>query len=178
MKDVICMEKSEIVILYKEVGKKVEFKKVPNDRKIFEDLVGGELDYILYEAITIIARKDREHLKPNIYINTDFLSIGTSIRGNIIMVCRKNENFQSLTKEQAMKYSEFLKRASFNYENFDEKGRYISKTKNNLFKDKIKFNLEKEIIESDKQHFANNETLKMILGIQTAILKFIKNNEN
>ena len=94
------------------------------------------------------------------------------------MVCRKNENFQSLTKEQAMKYSEFLKRASFNYENFDEKGRYISKTKNNLFKDKIKFNLEKEIIESDKQHFANNETLKMILGIQTAILKFIKNNEN
>ena len=37
-------------------SKKVEFKKVPNDRKIFEDLVGGELDYILYEAITIIAR--------------------------------------------------------------------------------------------------------------------------
>ncbi len=174
----IYMAKNEIVILYKEVGKNAEFKKVQNDQKIFEELIGGELDYIPYEAITIMARKDREHLKPNIYINTDFLSIGASIRGNVIIVCGKNGTFQSLTKEQAMKYREFLKRASFNYDNFDEKGRYISNTKSDFFKNKSSFSLEKESIKNDKQHLASDEALRMILGIQTIILKFIQNNEN
>lgn len=180
------MTNKEIVIIYKEVGTDAEFKKIQNEQKIFEDLIGGELDYIPYEDVTIIARKNREHLKPNIYINTEFLSIGSSIRGNVIIVCRENETFKSLTKEQAIKYREFLKRASFNYDNFDEKGRYIPNTKNIQFKNRGQLIIEKGIGENDvaspktsnEQSFDTNETLKMILGIQSIILKFIKDNSN
>ena len=108
------MTNEEIIIIYKKVGIDAEFMKIQNEQNEFEDLIGGELDYIPYEEITIVARKNREHLKPNIYINTEFLSISSSIRGDVIIVCRENENFKSLTKEQAIKYREFLKRASFN----------------------------------------------------------------
>ena len=38
---------------------------------------------IPYEDIAIICKADRKNLKPNIYINSKFLSIGESIRGNI-----------------------------------------------------------------------------------------------
>ena len=176
------MTNEEIIIIYKRVGKDAEFMKVQNEQKYFKDLLGGELDYIHYEYITIIARKNREHLKPNIYINTEFLSIGSSIRGDIVIVCRENEKFKSLTKEQAVKYREFLQRASFNYDNFDEKGRYIPNSKQNSLKSKGKFIIEKGIGKNDivsptidnKQCFETNEILKMILGIQTVILKYIK----
>lgn len=180
------MTNEEIIIIYKKVGTDAEFRKIKNEQKNFEDLIGGELDYIPYEDITIIARKNREHLKPNIYINTEFLSIGSSIRGDIIIVCRENENFKSLTKEQAIKYREFLKRASFNYDNFDENGRYITNSKQNSLKSRGKFIIEKGIGENDvvspkvenNECFETNETLKMILGIQSIILKFIKDNSN
>ena len=176
------MTNEEIIIIYKKVGIDAEFMKIQNEQNEFEDLIGGELDYIPYEEITIVARKNREHLKPNIYINTEFLSISSSIRGDVIIVCRENENFKSLTKEQAIKYREFLKRASFNYDNFDEKGRYIPNIKQNSLKSKGKFIIEKGIGKNDivsptidnKQCFETNEILKMILGIQTVILKYIK----
>ena len=96
------MTNEEIIIIYKKVGIDAEFMKIQNEQNEFEDLIGGELDYIPYEEITIVARKNREHLKPNIYINTEFLSISSSIRGDVIIVCRENENFKSLTKEQAI----------------------------------------------------------------------------
>jgi len=85
------MTNEEIIIIYKKVGTDAEFRKIKNEQKNFEDLIGGELDYIPYEDITIIARKNREHLKPNIYINTEFLSIGSSIRGDIVIVCREKK---------------------------------------------------------------------------------------
>ena len=80
----------------------------------------------------------------------------------------------------------FLKRASFNYDNFDEKGRYIPNSKLNSLKSKGKFIIEKGIGENDivsptidnNECFETNETLKMILGIQSIILKFIKDNSN
>lgn len=178
------MTNTEIIIIYKKVGTDAEFKKVTKNLDTFQDLVGGELDYIPYEDVTIIAQKNREHLKPNIYINTEFLSIGSSIRGDVIIVCKENEIFKSLTKEQAVKYREFLKRASFNYDNFDEKGRYITNSKQNSLKSKGKLIIEKGIGEDDifllkdnkEQCFDTDETLKMILAIQSIILKFIKNN--
>lgn len=180
------MTNEEIIIIYKKVGTDAEYMKIQNQQNTFEDLLGGKLDYISYEDITIIARKNREHLKPNIYINTEFFSIGSSIRGDVIIVCRENENFKSLTKEQAVKYREFLQRASFNYDNFDEKGRYIPNSKRNSLKSKGKFIIEKGIGENDvlspkvdnNECFETNETLKMILGIQSIILKFIKDNSN
>lgn len=180
------MTNEEIIIIYKKVGTDAEFRKIKNEQKTFEGLIGGELDYIPYEDITIIARKNREHLKPNIYINTEFLSIGSSIRGDVVIVCRENKNLKSLSKEQAIKYREFLKRASFNYDNFEEKGRYIPNTKQNSLNSKGKLIIEKEIGENDivspkvdnNECFEANETLKMILGIQSIILKFIKDNSN
>lgn len=180
------MTNEEIIIIYKKIGTDAEFRKIKNEQKSFKDLVGGELDYIPYEDITIIARKNREHLKPNIYINTEFLSIGSSIRGDVVIVCRENENLKSLSKEQAIKYREFLQRASFNYDNFDEKGRYILNSKQNSLKSKGKLIIEKGIGENDivsttidnNECFETNETLKMILGIQSIILKFIKDNSN
>jgi len=172
------MTNNEIIIIYKKVGTDAELKKVQNGQKTFEDLLGGELDYLPYEDITIIARKNRDNLKPNIYINTEFLSIGSSIRGDVIIALKENDIFKSLSKEQAIKYVEFLKRASFNYDNFDEKGRYIPSDKNIMKNGKLI--VEKSICDNDVTNFnnTNEETLKMILGIQSVILNFIKNSTN
>ena len=172
------MTNKEIIIIYKKVGTDAELKKVQNEQKTFENLLGGKLDYIPYEDITIIAKKNRENLKPNIYINTEFLSIGSSIRGDVIIALKENDIFKSLTKEQAVKYVEFLKRASFNYNNFDEKGRYIPSNKKIMKRGKLI--VEKSIGDNDVSNLnnTNEETLKMILGIQSVILNFIKNNAN
>ena len=45
--------KNEIVVIYKEVGKKPELKKIQNELNTFKNLIGGELDYIQYKDITI-----------------------------------------------------------------------------------------------------------------------------
>lgn len=175
---------SEIIVIHQEVGKKAQLQKIKNEVCEFEKLIGGEIEIIPYDDVVIVCRKTRKNLKPNIYINTEFLSIGSSIRGDVIIVCRENETIKSLSKKQAMKYIEFLKRASFNYDNFDEKGRYIPKDKNNQFKNRGQLIIEKEIGKDDivspknnkEQCFDTNETLKMILAIQSVILRFIKNN--
>lgn len=106
--------------------------------------------------------------------------IDRNIRGNIIVTGSENEKFKSLTKKQAMQYQRFLQEESFNYNSFDNKNTYIPKT------NKSQFIIEKEIGDNDtttitenaKQNADTNETLKMILAIQTIILKFIKKNGN
>ncbi len=174
-----------IVVIFKEVGKEPEFRKIENSVESLETLIGDKLDYISYEDVTIIARKNRENLKPNIYINTEFLGIGSTIRGSIVLVCRENTTLKTLTKEQAIKYREMLIRASFNYDNFDEKGRYIPPKKENKLKRKGQLVIEKGIGDDDIKAspnrdslsvFNSDETLKMILGIQSVILQFIRNN--
>lgn len=55
--------KNEIVVIYKEIGKKPKLKKIQNKLEAFEELLGGKLDYIKYKDITIIARKDRKRLQ-------------------------------------------------------------------------------------------------------------------
>ncbi len=178
------MNNNEIIVIYKEIGKNAKLKKIQNKKSAFENLIGGSIEYIPYENITIIAQKNRENLKPNIYINTEFLSIGKSIKGKIILTCIENKEFKSLSKQQIIEYMEFLKRVSFNYENFDKKYRYIPNIKNNNFKRKNNFTIKKEIDKdnmflyqnSKKRYFDSEETLKMILGIQSFILNFLKNN--
>lgn len=174
-----------IVVIFKEVGKEPEFKRIENNVGELENLIGGELDYISYEDITIITRKNRENLKPNIYINTEFLGIGSTIRGNVVLVCIEDTTLKTLTRKQAVKYREVLIRASFNYDNFDEKGRYIPPKKDNKFKKRGQLVIEKGIGDDDIKAsssgdslstFNSDETLKMILGIQSVILQFIKNN--
>ena len=135
---------------------------------------------IPYEDIAIICKADRKNLKPNIYINSKFLSIGESIRGNIIISCQDSNTFKSLTKKQAMKCIEFLKRSSFNYDNLNT----IRKYKTN--KIRKQFIAEKTIGDNEtisttnnlSQNINNTEVLQMILAIQNVILQFIKNNEN
>lgn len=173
--------KNEIVVIYKEVGKKPELKKIQNELNAFKNLLGGKLDYIQYKDITIIARKNRKRLQPNIYLNTTMLNIRErNVRGNIIVTGSENGKFKSLTKEQAMRYRRFLQEESFNYNSFDNKNAYIPKN------NKSQFIVEKEIEDNDtttiteniQQNANTNETLKMILAIQAIILKFIKKNEN
>ncbi len=173
--------KNEIVVIYKEAGKKPKLKKIQNELNVFKNLLGGELDYIQYKDITIIARKNRKKLQPNIYLNTTVLNIRErNVRGKIIVTCSENGKFKSLTKEQAMRYRSFLQEESFNYNSFDNKNVYIPKN------NKSQFIIEKEIGDNDtttttensRQNADTNETLKMILAIQTIILKFIKKNGN
>ena len=174
------MNNNDIVVIYQEVGKEPKIQKIKNDICEFENILGGKVDVIPYEDISVICRADRKNLKPNIYINSKFLSIGESIRGNIIISCQNNNAFKSLTKKQAMKCTEFLKRSSFNYDNFDAIRRYKTN------KVKKQFIAEKTIGDDDVTSTANNlsqninntETLQMILAIQNAILQFIKNSEN
>ena len=78
-----------------------------------------------------------------------------------------------------MKCIEFLKRSSFNYDNFNT----IRKYKTNKIRKQLI--VEKTIGDDDvtstennlSQNINNTETLQMILEIQNAILNFIKNSE-
>ena len=185
-----------VVIVYKEVGKEPEYRKIENSIKSFENLLGGEITTIHFEDVEIVYKKDSNNLRPNIYIIPDFLSIGLSIRGNLFLI-NKNEKsiFTTLTKEHAIKWKEILIRKSFHYENFDEYGRYISKMNENpkyhrrkLQSDSLSNNKGKLILEttidetdttlnkadSDYNEVDLEEVLKMILGMQSIILKFIK----
>ena len=47
------MTNEEIIIIYKKVGTDAEFRKIKNEQKTFEDLIGGELDYIPLSLIHI-----------------------------------------------------------------------------------------------------------------------------
>lgn len=115
---------NEIVIIYKEVGKKPELRKIQNELSAFQNLLGGELDYIQYRDITITVRKDRKNLQPNIYLNTAMLNIRKrNIRGKVIVTCSKNGEFTSLSKEQAIQYQILLNEESFKYERGEQNGR-------------------------------------------------------
>ena len=140
----------------------------------------GKIDLVPYEDIVIVCRKDRKNLTPNIYVNTKFLSIGETIRGTIIIVCLKDNSFKSLTKEQAIKYINFLKNASFHFNNINKDNNFFLARDKQFFK-----SLKKELISDDLEKNTpinnqnrNDEVLQMILAIQTIILKFIKNNKN
>lgn len=151
-----------IIIIYKEVGKKPVLKKVKNNIETFEHLLGGEIEILQYENIQVICKKDRDKLLPNVYLNINFNKLNTSIRGNLIITNIYNNTFKSLTKNQAIKYGKLLIMESFNYKNFDNNYKYSNSTNN------TKFTNENKLVNSEK-------TLNLILDIQRDILKFIKN---
>mgnify|MGYP006864525936 FL=1 len=136
----------------------------------------GEIELIPYYDVVILCNKAQKNLKPNIYITKEFLNIGETIRGNIIITCKENNNFKTLSKEQVIKYTKFLKNASFHYNNIDENGRFILPNTTNILRNIAK---DKTLDDTaEKPNSQNEEILKMILGIQTVILKYIKNNIN
>ncbi len=176
---VIHMRNNNLLVIYKKVGKFPELKKVENKIEVLEELVGGEIEFIPYEDVTIIARKNRNELRANIYISGEFMKIGKSVKGDIVVTCLEEGKFKSINKEQAMKYREFLTRESFKYEHFNKEGKYSpTKLKNNKYNYTNEFK-KKEIIREDTitdENNSNEEVMQMILRIQTAILQYIKNN--
>lgn len=128
--------------------------------------MNGEIEEIPYRDIVIVCKKDRKNLRPNISITRDFLSIPETIRGNVIIVCKENKDFKSISKKQAIEYVNFLKDASFHFENANVDN--FNLLNNSDFS--------RNFIKQHSKNY-NDETLKMILAIQTVILKFIKNYE-
>lgn len=128
--------------------------------------LNGQIEEIVYRDIVIVCKKYRDNLKPNISISKN-LNIPETIRGNLFIVCKSNNEFKSVSKAQAVEYVLFLKKSSFHYDNLEVSNLDMLKEMNIPLKI-VKQNSKKE----------NDETLKMILGIQAVILKFIDGMKN
>lgn len=186
-----------VIVIYKQVGKKLEFRKIENKPEAFEKLLGGKIEVLSFnelEDVFFICRKYRERLKPNIYVNITFGRLDETIRGDLIIV---GKDFKSLTREQALNYGEFVTLESYDYSRFDENGKYLS---NNQLRKQAKqkrlqerkqrqinerktlpagrFVVESSYKQEELGANSNEEVLNMILKMQAVILQFIKNNSN
>ena len=160
------MSNREIIVIYKEVGKEPDLAKIRNTKESFEKLIGGEMEIIPYADIEIICRKNRKNLKPNIYLNVTPLRVDFSIRGNVIIARKEENQYKTLTKKQVFKHVKLLKE-----ESFDNKKMLPARE---LSRNNTKTKLELEKIVFSGEEYKSEEVLKMILGIQSIILQFIK----
>ena len=128
--------------------------------------MNGEIEEIIYRDIVIVCKKNRDNLKPNISITKD-LKIPETIKGNLFIVCKSNNEFKSISKEQAIEYVFFLDNSKFHYDNAELNILDVFKNMNIPLK-----------FEKHNSKKVNDETLKMILGIQAVILKFIDGMKN
>ena len=160
------MSSREIIVIYKEVGKEPDLVKIRNTKESFEKLIGGEMEIIPYADIEIICRKNRKNLKPNIYLNVTPLRVDFSIRGNVIIARKEENQYKTLTKKQVFKHVKLLKE-----ESFDNKKMLPARE---LSRNNTKTKLELEKIVFSGEEYKSEEVLKMILGIQSIILQFIK----
>ena len=128
--------------------------------------MNGQIEEIVYRDIVIVCKKNRNNLKPNISITKD-LNIPETIKGNLFIVCKSNNEFKSVSKEQAIEYVIFLENAKFHYDNTEVNSLDVFKNMNIPLK-----------FEKQNSKKVNDETLKMILGIQAIILKFIDSMKN
>ena len=121
---------SEFVIgVYKEVGKEPDLKKVKNTKEDLEKLVGGEIATVKYDDYVIIYKKNSDNMLGNVCLDVKGYGLDLSLRGTVFVVNQdENGEFKSLNKQQALKSTGVLIRKSFNYKNFDEKGRYLTKS--------------------------------------------------
>ncbi len=170
---------NSIFIIYKKVGKIPLIKKVQDNINTYTDLLGDNLAILPYKDILIIHKKDNDRLRPNIHIN-EYMKLGISVKGDIIVVGAGNKCFKSLTKKQILEYRDFLIKESFKYSHFDKKGRYIS-TKQLKEKRKTEQNLKKNLRyyssnfnNKNTNDISINLTLSMILKMQNAIIQFIQ----
>ncbi len=160
--------------MYKKVGKNPELKKIKNNIQEFEQILKGKITCIPYEKIIIVCKESRKNLQPNIYINTKFLGLGETIRGDIIITARNEENFKTLSKEQVIENIKFLQNASFHYNNISNNFNHKNFVKS--FKHELAINDKKRTF--DNTQTQNNEILTLIYTIQTIILDFINNTKN
>lgn len=134
--------------------------------KNFKRHLNGEIEEIAYRDIIIVCKKNRDNLKPNIAITKD-LKIPETIKGNLFIVCKSNNEFKSISKEQAIEYVFFLDNSKFHYDNTEINSLDVFKNMNIPLK-----------FEKQNSKKVNDETLKMILRIQAVILKFIDSMKN
>ena len=166
-----------LIGVYKDVGKEPKFIKINNSLGILKQLIGGDIETIKYQNFIIIYNKNNKNLIPNLWIDTGFLKLGTTIRGKVFVVKIDEKGiFKSLTEEQAYECKKMLINKSFNYENLNQKEYNIIKCNKNNFQRSLQ--MERVDSKTNSGKFNQEETLKMILGIQTIILKYIKNNMN
>lgn len=114
----------KIIVLYKKINKEPELIKIENNTEEFQKLVGEKIQVIPYEDILIICNEENQQLNETPNIMIDFQSIA----GNLLIIGDDFENgsFKGLTKEQVIKYFNWLNRISVNYSHIDENENYIS----------------------------------------------------
>lgn len=119
----------KIVILFKEPGKKPEYRKIENSDEEFKRILGGEILKLDMVESYIVYLKDSEHLKANIYVRVGTNSLGVTIKGNLLLVAKNKDSNKiiSLTREEAISYGTFLVQRAYDYSNQDENGKFLSK---------------------------------------------------
>lgn len=195
------MNNDFLVGVYKEVGKTPDIIKIKNQKDYLEKLLDGEYTTIDYDDYTIIYKKKSNNLLANIYID-QYSKIGISLKGKVFAVSKdENDNFKSLSKDQAKRCISFFLKESFNYKNFDEHGRYIPRSKQNnnrkIFNNKKQNIKQDEVLEQKQEQVSGNtvlqnstnvpsptiqlsdeQTLNMILKVVLIILDFVKSALN
>ena len=150
-----------LIGIYKDPRNKPDVIKINNQKEYLEELLDGEFTTIDYDDYVILYKKDNERLLPNIYVD-QYSKIGVTLRGKVFAVNKdENGNFKSLNKEQAKKCITFFLKKAFNNKNFDDNGKYISKSKNKRMKQifKNKSN-EKEIEDSGTTQEIKKQEIK------------------
>ena len=163
---------SEFVIgVYKEVGKEPDLKKVKNTKEDLEQLIGGEIATVKYDDYVIIYKKDSDSMLGNVCLDVKGYGLDLSLKGTIFVVNQdENGEFKSLNKQQALKSTGVLIRKSFNYKNFDENGRYLTKSQrrkrnkqNNTNKtNSSQLDIQKQAMGVSNSFFENNFRLEKI----------------
>lgn len=163
---------SEIVIgVYKEVGKEPDLKKVKNTKEDLEKLVGGEIATVKYDDYVVIYKKNSDNMLGNVCLDVKGYGLDLSLKGTIFVVNQdENGEFKSLNKQQALKSTGVLIRKSFNYKNFDENGRYLTKSQrrkrnkqNNTNKtNSSQLDIQKQAMGVSNSFFENNFRLEKI----------------
>ena len=133
----------------------LNFKKYKIISLLLKKYLVGEIEIIDYDDIVIICNKDRKNLKPNIYINTKFLGVGSTIRGDVIITSQNKGNLRALTKSQAIKYIKLLDRISFHYKDIKKSNKKFNKKQSNVSSDDNKV--------TKKEKYERDEVLRMIL---------------
>ena len=162
---------NNVLILYKEVGKKPVKKYIPNTFKSYTDLLGENLTALPFKDILIIYKKNSDKLRANIYIG-EHMRFGTVIKGDVIVVAMENKCLKSLTDEQADIYKDFLIQEQFDYTHFDEEGRYISNKE--LKKRRKANNATSNINKKSREVQTLEKSLAMIYKMQVLIYEYLK----
>lgn len=170
---------SEYLIgIYKEVGKNPTLKKIKNYKSELEKLIGGEIEKITYDDYIIVYKKNSDNMLANICIEPKGYGLGISLKGKIFAINQnENEEFKSLTKEQATRIDIFFRSKHVNYEKFDEKGRYLPLMRRRKKADTRNSKLHQKELQNQKSDTNNGLKTEGIENSKEILLELIKSIE-